>query len=130
MPTRNAGPPASANAAASRSREPVAALRDDAPSRPGSQAPGAAVEHEHAAAAGRGGVARRERVLERRARQRRGLLVACTAGTGASSRARGAGAFAITSSVGAHVSTAAMSRTARAVPRTVPVTFERPARGW
>ena len=39
------------------------------------------------------------------------------------------GDFAMTISVGVHRSTRAMSRTVRAVPPIVPVTFDRPIRG-
>ena len=73
-----------------------------------------------------------ERVGERGRRDRRGLRRACTAGRGASSPVRAGAtsrARAASRRSGGHRSTPAMSCTARTVPASVPVTFERPMRG-
>ena len=109
--------------------EAGAALRQDLPAARAATAPGApsSTSTRRSAAAARS--RRRACPRARRAASR----AACRGEHGGHRRVLtrpGTGAFAITSSAAAHDRTAAMSRTARAVPRTVPVTFERPARGW
>ena len=131
MPTRNAGSPTSAKAAARRSSRP--SPRWAITSKPsGSQAPGSP-SRTHDAPARR--ASRRRRRACPRARPRRAArpAPACTADRAGSSRARRRAPWRCTAQalqrVIGHRAPRDMSRTARTVPRTVPVTFERPTRG-
>ena len=90
-----------------------------------------AVEHQHAPAR-RGRPHRGQRVGEGRRRQRRRLLGRARWGAARLRAARGRrlGQHDEVDGPGAHEArTRRMSRTACTVPRTVPVTFERPMRG-
>ena len=115
-------------AAASRSPRSPRRLRDDREPRrePGA---GRAVEREHAA--GAAAAAPRPRACrQRRRREHPRPPPACTAGRAGSSPGPVAGSLATTTIV-RHRSAQhrAMSWTVRSVPRTVPVTFDRPTRG-
>ena len=129
MPTRNAGPPASSNAAASRSASPSPRCGDDLEA-VGHPVAGSPVEHEHAAAGARAPPSAAASVSASAAAA---SAAACSGVQGGVRRVftrPGTGSLAMTSRAGAmtvvcapasqsvHRSTAAMSRTARTVPRT------------
>ena len=107
--------------------ETAAALRDELEP-VGQPAVGLAVERHHPTGgqprASDGG----QRVLERRAREH-GCLLRVQGRGQAGLHAAGHRRLGHHDERGAHASAAVMSRTVRSVPRTVPVTFERPRRG-
>ena len=133
MPTSTAGPGrAASKAAARRASSAAGGLAHGASSPAGSHGAGAPSKASSAAVAPAMRVDRAQRVASVPPRRPRAACVEATAAARAgSSPGPGTGSLAHHDrAIGRHVaSTALMSRTACSVPRTVPVTFERPVRG-